>query len=178
MGRWRGIIFIPPTLRHQRLIIFFAELLQRYCRARALGEVLIAPFEMRARPDGPAREPDILFVAWQHRERLSDQRLAGPGDLIGEIISESSVHRDHVDKFEEYEAVGVPEYLLIDPREGRERVDYYRLGADRKYWPVVPDADGRYHAGAVPGFWFSAAWFWQPALPDADPLLQQLHGDK
>ncbi len=64
------IIFLPPSLRHQHLIIFFAELLQRHCRARALGETLIAPFEMRARPDGPAREPDILFVARQHRDRL------------------------------------------------------------------------------------------------------------
>lgn len=169
-----AIIFTPPTLRHQRLIIFFAEILQRHCRAHALGETLIAPFEMRARPDGPSREPDILFVTRQHLDRLSEQRLDGPADLIVEIVSERSVYRDRVDKFEEYEAECVSEYLLIDPRGGHERVDYYRLGDDRKYWPVVPAATGRYHSSVVPGLWFRAEWFWQTPLPDTDPLIEAL----
>lgn len=168
------IIFLPPSLRHQHLIIFFAELLQRHCRARALGETLIAPFEMRARPDGPAREPDILFVARQHRDRLSEQRLDGPADLIVEIVSESSVYRDRVDKFEEHEAGRVAGYIPIGPRAGHERIDYYRLGDDRKYWPVVPDAVGRYRSIIVPGSWFRADWFWQIPLPDTDPLLGAL----
>lgn len=172
-----AIIFRPPSLQHQRLLSFFAELLQRYCRARALGEILIAPFEMRARPDGPAREPDILFIARQHRDRLSAQRLNGPADLIVEIVSESSVYRDRVDKFKEYEAESVAEYLLIDPRAGHERVEYYHLGADRKYWPIVPDAADRYRSAIVPGFWFSAAWFWQAPLPDTDPLVGALLTD-
>ncbi len=169
-----AIVFMPPTLRHQRLIIFFAELLQRYCRVRALGEILIAPFEMRALPDGPAREPDILFVARQHLERLSEQRLDGPADLIVEIVSESSVYRDRVDKFEEYEAERVAEYLLIDPRAGHERIDYHRLGDDQKYCLVVPDTAGCYHSAALPGLWFRADWFWQTLLPDTDPLLRAL----
>lgn len=169
-----AIIFMPPTLRHQRLIIFFAELLQRYCRALTLGEIIIAPFEMRARPGGPAREPDILFVAHQHLDRLGDQRLNGSADLIVEVVSESSVYRDRVDKFEEYEAERVPEYLLLDPREGHERVDYYCLGADGKYWPILPDPGGRYRSAVLPGLWFRADWFWQTPLPDIDPLLREL----
>lgn len=169
-----ALIFMPPSLCHQRLLIFFAELLQRYCRAHALGETLIAPFEMRAHPDGPSREPDILFIARHHLDRLSEQRLNGPADLIVEIVSESSVYRDRVDKFEEYEAEHVSEYLLIDPRSGHARIDYCRLGDDRKYWPVVPDATGRYHSSVVPGLWFRAEWFLQIPLPDTDPLIEAL----
>ncbi len=63
------------------------------------------------------------------------------------------------------------EYWIIDPRPGRQRVDFYRLTAQGKYQAVLPDADGRYHAAALSGFWLDPAWLWQEPLPDPLDLL-------
>ncbi len=162
-------VFLPPNIRHQFIANFFQNLLALFASAFDLGDVLSALVEMRARPDGPAREPDILFVAAAHRDRLTPQRLAGPADLVVEIISNESASRDRVDKFYEYEAAGIAEYLLIDPRHTKERVDFYRLTEAGKYLAVLPDGVGRYHSAVLPGFWFGPAWFW--ANPTPGPLL-------
>src|SRR5262245_39459971 len=64
------IAFMPPSDKHQVVSGLFHALMLLFTRAFNLGEVRIAPLEMRAVPDGPAREPDILFVAAGHRDRL------------------------------------------------------------------------------------------------------------
>lgn len=162
-------VFMPPNIRHQFIANFFQALLTLFADAFDLGDVLGAPLEMRARPDGPAREPDILSIAAAHRDRLTPQRLAGPADLVVEIISNESARRDRSDKFYEYEAAGITEYLLIDPRATKERVDFYRLTEAKKYLAVLPDGVGRYHSTVLPGFWFDPAWFWATSTPN--PLL-------
>lgn len=168
------IVFMPPTILHQRIIGFLHTLLSVYARLFHLGEVLPAPVEMRARPDGPAREPDLLFVADEHRDRLTPERLAGPADLVIEIISESSMSRDRADKFYEYQEAGVPEYWLFDPRPGKERADFWRLNAQGKYDPLTPDAEGRYFSTVLPGFWFRPDWLWQNPLPDPMVVLKEI----
>lgn len=168
------VIFMPPGIKHQRISYFFGTLLGLFVRLLDRGEILTAPVEMRAVPDGPAREPDILFVAAEHRDRLTAQRLVGPADLVVEIVSTESVTRDRDEKFFEYQEAGIPEYLLLDPRPGRERVDFYRLAEDDTYLAVLPDEQGRYHSTVLPGFWFHPAWFWQEAAPDPLTLLAQI----
>jgi Uma2 family endonuclease len=59
---------------------------------------------MRATPDGPARQPDLLFVAREHLDRLTETRLSGPADFVVEVVSDDSVARDRADKFYEYQA--------------------------------------------------------------------------
>ena len=55
---------------------------------------LPAPFEMRATPEDHAREPDLLFVAREHVNRLTEARLTGPADLVMEVSSDHSVAQD------------------------------------------------------------------------------------
>lgn len=163
------IVFMPPSTKHQLVSGFLSALLLFFARAFNLGEVLTAPIEMRAKPDGAAREPDILFVATAHRERLTSQRLLGPADLVVEVVSSESARRDRTDKFYEYQEAGITEYLLTDPRAGKERVDFYRLAAEGKYLAILPDREGRYHSTVLPGFWFHPDWLWPETTPD--PLL-------
>lgn len=168
------IVFMPPVYRHQAIISFLCQLLGLFVEAGDLGVVLVAPFEMRARPGGSAREPDLLFVARPHLDRLTPERLVGPADLVVEVISDSSVGRDREEKFREYAAAGVPEYWLFDPRPGQQQADFYRLTAAGTYEPVRADADGCYHASVVPGFWLDPNWLWQEPLPKVAPLLAAL----
>ena len=172
-----AIVFMPPNTIHQRIVLFLSSLMLYFARSRNLGEVLAAPFTMLVSPDAPAREPDILFVARDHLDRLTPQRLEGPADLIVEVVSDSSVARDRADKFYEYQEAGVQEYWIIDPRPGKERVDFYQLQADGRYQAALPDEQGRYHAAVLPGFWIEVAWLWQETLPDPLTALQQIAPD-
>ena len=160
------IVFMPPKRVHQRLLNFLSVLLSTYARFFGFGEVLEAPFEMRLGRGKPSREPDLLFVAREHLDRLTEERLNGPADLIVELVSDSSVARDYEEKFREYEAAGVREYWICDPRPGTQQTAFYQLTAEGKYQAVPPDAEGRYHALVLPGFWLDPAWLWQEPLPD------------
>jgi Uma2 family endonuclease len=164
-------VFMPPTERHADVTLFLSVLLALYTRAFGLGKVLAAPFEMRVRPDASFREPDILFVASGHLDRLDGSRVAGPADLVIEVVSASSVHRDRVVKVSEYQAAGVREYLMVDSREEADRLDVLRLGPDGTYRPVLADDAGRIHFETIRGFWLDPAWLRQDPLPDPLQIL-------
>jgi Uma2 family endonuclease len=121
---------------------------------------------MRALPDGPGREPDLFFLAEEHRERLTGQELTRPADLVVEVISDDNVARDRDKTFYEYQAAGVRESWIIDPRPGRLRV-FYVLDARGRYRAVPPDDDNIYRSTVLPGFWLDVEWLWRP---DPNPL--------
>lgn len=166
-----AIFFMPPSIRHQLLSGFLFFLLNGFAGLFNLGRVIASPVEMRTRPDGPAREPDLLFIAREHLDRLTEQRLAGPADLIVEIVSPESVGRDQREKFLEYAAAGVREYWWVDPRPRHRRFEPYTLNSAGNYEPIQPDAQGRYHSRVLPGFWIDPTWLWQDPLPEPLPLL-------
>jgi Uma2 family endonuclease len=170
------IVHMPPKPRHQQVVAFLLRLLGEFVELFQLGRLLPAPLEMRALPDGPAREPDLLFVAREHLERLTEVRLNGPADLVVEVVSDDSVARDRADKFYEYQAAGIPEYWIIDPRPGFERVDFYVLEDTGRYRPVPVSADGRYYATVLAGFWFPVDWVLAPEPPEVLRALVQIVG--
>ncbi|MER3404777.1 MAG: hypothetical protein C4289_06110, partial [Chloroflexota bacterium] len=128
------IVPMPPKEPHQMLVAFLDRVIGLFVAVFGLGRLLAAPFEVKLRPEGPARQPDLLFLRTAHLDRLTPERVVGPPDLIIEVVSEDSEHRDRVDKFNEYEAAGVPEYWIVDNRPQRRRAYFYRLGAEGQYW--------------------------------------------
>ena len=169
------IVFMPPTRLHQTVQGLLFTLLRIYAEEFDLGTVLQAPFEVRL--PRSAREPDILFVARRHLDRLSEARLTGPPDLAIEVISPDSVTRDRREKLAEYATVGIPEYWLFDARPGRHRHTFYRR-TDRGTYAAVPlDDQGRYHALTLPGFWLRPAWLWQVPQPNALACLLEIAPD-
>src|SRR5690349_18421693 len=82
------IVDMPPFHEHQQIVEFLDRLLGLFVQIYQLGLVHIAPFAMRILTDGPAREPDLFFLANEHRERLTQKALIGPADLIVEVISQ------------------------------------------------------------------------------------------
>ncbi|MFN8513074.1 MAG: Uma2 family endonuclease [Chloroflexia bacterium] len=110
------IVFDSVSQRHQELLGWLLQVVGLFVDLFDSGILLMAPFEMRARPDGPARIPDLLFVAQEHRKRIEAMRLNGPADLVVELVAPESVRRDRVEKLREYAAAGVPEYWVLDTR--------------------------------------------------------------
>jgi Uma2 family endonuclease len=158
-------VFMPPEHRHQVLSLFLGALLSLYVNLRGLGEVLTAPFEMKLRSGRSYREPDLLFVSTPHRARLGNHRLDGRADLVIEIVSDESATRDRREKFAEYAEAGVPEYWMVDPREGRQTFRAYLLGEDGIYEEAPLDDRGRYYSPALPDFWLDPTWHDQDPLP-------------
>jgi Uma2 family endonuclease len=166
------IVLTPASDRHQDLVRFLVQVLGIYVETKGLGVVRPAPFQMKTGPDLPGREPDLLFVAKEHLNRLKETHLDGPADLVVEIISPESRLRDRGEKFAEYELGGVKEYWLIDPEE--QRSDFYVLGEDDRYERHRPDSQGVYHSETLRGFWLNVDWLWPEPLPPVLDVLKEL----
>ncbi|MFL5805525.1 MAG: Uma2 family endonuclease [Roseiflexaceae bacterium] len=169
------IFFMPPKDQHQNVVEFLDRLLGLFVQLFKLGKLRVAPFSMRVLLDGPAREPDLFFLAAEHLDRLTETELNGPADLAIEIISDESVGRDRGDKFYEYQEGGVREYWIIDPRPGKQRADFYVLDGRGMFQPVPIAADGIYRSTVLPNFWLKVDWLWAEE-PNPLAALAQIVG--
>lgn len=148
-------------------------LLRLWTEAHQLGVVIVAPFLMRLHvPRDQGREPDILFIATAHLDRLRRTYLDGPADLVVEITSPESLERDRGQKFVEYEAAGIPEYWFID--RDRRRAEFYQLGPDGRYEVAFAGASGTYRSPILGGLELPLDWLWFDPLPRAIDALRTL----
>jgi len=147
-----AIVFMPQSTRHQRIVAFLAALVSGYAKIFDLGIVLMAPCEIRLSVTESSREPDLLFLANDNYFRVDELRINGAVDLVVEVISNESVARDRSEKFYEYQANGVREYWVIDPRPGLARADFWVLDEHGTYRPVPIGADGVYLSTVLPNF--------------------------
>ena len=144
-------MYSPASRRHQEIGLFLGQVIGLYVEYSGAGRILFPPFQMKLEH---GREPDLLFVASEHLDRLKETYLDGPADLVVEIVSPESAGRDRGDKFYEYERAGIPEYWLLDPQT--KRAEFYQLSPAGQYQLVLPDAKGVYRSRALPGFWLRA----------------------
>lgn len=70
-------------------------------------------------------EPDILFVSRSRLAIIGEKSLAGPPDLVVEVLSQASQRLDREIKPKQYALYGVPEFWRIDPEE--KTVEILRL---------------------------------------------------
>ena len=172
-----AVIVMTTDRRHVRLSRLLTGFLSSFVTIFDLGRVFGQPFLMRARPGGPGREPDIIVVLADHQDRVKPKGIEGPADLAIEFVSDESVTRDRIEKRAEFAAAGVPEYLVIESREGRTGCWFYRLGPNGDYVEIEPDVQGRYHSAVLPGLWFDPLWFVQEPLPTPELLLKRIAPD-
>ncbi len=153
----------PPSGEHGREMFFLAKLLDAYAEHHDLGIVYTDSFAERLGEN--VRIPDVAFFKKENMKRIKPTHSEGGADLVVEIVSPDSGARDRGEKFDEYEAAGIEEYWIVDP--GRRHAAFYRLG-EGVYQAVLPDAEGRVHSSALPGFFLRVVWLWdRPKLVDA-----------
>lgn len=157
------ITMSPVSERHNDLTTFLITLFNFLLPQVGGGRVFHDPMMMRARPDLPGRSPDIAIVLPHNFGIIRANQLAGPADLVIEIVSPESHRRDRVEKFAEYEQGGVPEYWILDPVR-RETLFYHR-NEDGLYAPVELDEQGVYHCLVLPKLQLPADIFWRDRLP-------------
>jgi Uma2 family endonuclease len=137
-----------PTYSHQRIVFDLATVLRGFVEERQLGVVQIAPLPVRLWP-GKIREPDVLFIAQAHSDRIAEQ-FVGPPDLVMEVTSPSTRLTDRMEKCMEYAQAGIAEYWIIDPEPQTVEVFMLREGAYELLgkW----DREGTAHSGVLEGF--------------------------
>jgi Uma2 family endonuclease len=163
------IEFMPAKKHNQLLVGFLYQLLSLFARLGPGGQVMTAPYSMRAKPGGNVREPDVFYVGPEQVAQMAELLLEGPADLVVEVVSDESVRRDRDDKYHEYADAGVREYWVIDPRNKRQRADFYRLTPEGRYELFATEDDERVESSALPGFWLRPAWLWE--AEERDPLM-------
>lgn len=164
------IVMSPASIPHQLIMGFLSWLLKGFVDAFDLGEIFTPPTQMKL-PGSSGREPDILFLAREHFDRLRHNWIDGPADVVVEIASPDSRTRDRRDKFAEYEAGGVREYWIVDA--DRRRAAFHQLGTDGRYHAVEPGVDGVYLSAALPGFRLRVSWLWQQPLPKPRDVMRE-----
>ncbi len=95
-------------------------------------------------------EPDICFFKKEMADTFTeDQTLFPAPDLVIEILSESTEHRDRGVKFKDYQAHKIEEYWIIDPES--ETLEQYHLKGDT-YDLVLKSHQGTVKSFVVEGF--------------------------
>ena len=176
-GEWvdgEVIVFEMQGLLHQDMVLWLGALLRTFALRRSLGRVVMAEYEMKLDQVRSSRKPDILFLATEHLDRLTEPRLIGPADLAVEVISPSSGRRDRKQKLDEYSTAGIPAYWVIDPRPLRRSVTVYRLDDEQVYQAAPLRHDGTLDSAVLPDLRLPAAWLFDDPLPDLLHALKTL----
>ena len=116
-----GYVREPPSpfYSHQVVVGRMFRLLAAHVEQSHLGVVCVAPLDVILDQETDLIvQPDLLFVAQARLEIVKDQVWGAP-DLVVEVESPTSEHRDRTLKLTWYRRYGVKEYWQVDPRDRR-----------------------------------------------------------
>lgn len=154
----------PTSDEHASETYFLTSVMGSYAEETDSGRVIPDGFAERL-DEGVVRVPDVAFFKKDSLGKIKATHSEGGADLVIEVVSPDSRNRDKGQKFFEYERAGVEEYWIVDPE--RRRAEFYRL-REGAYEPVLPDAEGKLHSSALPGFFLRVEWLWnRPKVLDA-----------
>ena len=120
-----------PNTRHQRLVLRLSVALAKHVEQHPdCGEVFVAPFDV-VFTDFDIVEPDVLFVAGDQAEIVTDKHVRGAPALVVEILSPGTRRVDEKIKYRLFERTGVREYWLVDPE--LDLVKVFRRAADGSF---------------------------------------------
>jgi Uma2 family endonuclease len=116
-------------LTHNQVKAAFDFAIMSVVQPAASGRYVPDRMLLKNAPANLSTEPDGLFFSWETmrtgRLRLVQEpgqgfmKLEGTPDLVLEVVSKTSVEKDTVLLRELYHKAGIPEYWLIDVREGK-----------------------------------------------------------
>lgn len=114
-----------PSRFHQTILGEMYTVINNYIKSKGGPcRVYPAPFAVKLREDGKTIvEPDISVIC--DRDKLTDRGCTGAPDWVIEIVSPSNPGHDYIKKLSLYEAAGVREYWIVDPR--KEQILVYHL---------------------------------------------------
>jgi Uma2 family endonuclease len=124
-----GEAYVVPgsNTRHQEVAGRFFLRLGMFVEKNGGGKVFIPPFDV-VLSDIDVVQPDIIFIADDVMDVLTDLNVRGTPSWVVEVLSPSHPERDRKLKLRRYETFKIPEYWIVDPVA--EGVSVYRLDGD------------------------------------------------
>ena len=113
-----GVHYVTPSpvLRHQQLIgrlfVAIANFLEEHPE---VGQAFLSPLDTVFSP-WDVVEPDLVFVAADQLDILTEPNIQGAPALVVEILSPSTRRRDLGIKRQLFDRGGVREYWVVDPK--------------------------------------------------------------
>lgn len=127
-----GYVREPPTpfFSHQSIVFRIGVLMDAHVRDRGIGRVCLSPLDVILdRELGLVVQPDLFFIS-KDRESIIRDYIWGAPDLVVEVASLSSGHRDRTLKLAWYRRYGVKECWLVYPNE--QRIDVVDCASDKR----------------------------------------------
>jgi Uma2 family endonuclease len=147
-----------PSRAHQRFSGNLFVILHTYVREGSVGEVFIAPFDVILEKTSVA-VPDLLFVSRERLGIVTDRGVEGAPDLIVEILSPGTAHRDRLDKAQLYARHGVRHYWLVDP--DAQTLEAFELAEGRYHRRAHLAGDATFTPPIFPGLTISLRSLWE-----------------
>lgn len=105
-----------PNLGHQELLGRLHLAIGNFLVGRRhLGRVFLSPLDV-VLSYYDVVEPDLLFVAGDQQDILTEANVQGPPALVVEILSPSTRRRDEGNKRKLFDEKGIREYWIVDPK--------------------------------------------------------------
>ena len=139
-----------PVTRHQRVLARLWSALFRILVDSGRGEVLSAPLLVQFPGTDDRVQPDLLFVSDERRAIIGEKQVTGAPDLVVEILSPSTAHRDRGIKLDLYARSGVRQYWIADPVD--DVVDVWRFADEQgheRFSGELPVRLGRERLGLI-----------------------------
>ena len=132
-----------PTLDHQELLGRVYGLVMNKMSAKSGLKIVFAPLDLIvSRVPLKIYQPDLMIFREEAGIVNEDRLIEGPPDLIIEILSPTSRHKDYVEKKEAYERLGVQEYWILDPEThsismfSKSHAKGYGIGKIMNQWEI------------------------------------------
>lgn len=116
-----------PGSWHQRVLSRLNSALKSFVESQGLGQVYFAPLDVILAEDSVV-QPDLLVILNDHLSIIKPEGVWGAPDLVVEVLSPSTAHRDRGVKRGLYGRYGVQKYWLVDPQERTVEVTRLRDG--------------------------------------------------
>ena len=164
-----GVHYVTPcpVTRHQLLMGRLHLAIGNYLEdTPGAGLLFMAPFDVIfSRWD--VVEPDLLFVARDQLEILTDANIQGAPALVIEILSPGTKKRDLGIKRDLFDRGGVREYWMVDPKADDLTIHRRRPAGDlAKVSQLAAGATEALSTPLLPGFSLSLAKLFAPLFPD------------
>ncbi len=128
-----GTLYITntPGALHEACVEQARQVLTRYAHAERRGHLLTKPFRLHLSDTARPLQPDLFYTQQNELLGARAKYFKGVPDLVVEVLAPHSYRTDQLVKFQVYEAVGVPEYWLVNPHT--KSVQVYVRGSDGLY---------------------------------------------
>ena len=153
-----------PNVRHQDLIGRLYLALANFLASRpGLGRVFLSPVDVIF-TFYDIVEPDLVFIAGDQLEIMTEKNIQGAPALVVEVVSKSTRSRDERIKRELFDRGGVREYWIVDP--DRSRITVHRREGNRLEAHASLSAADRAVLATplIPGFSLSLSELFKPSL--------------